>query len=139
MAFFTTSKKKPITKIKKKLAPEKIAEAGLTTVVRTKAVPSSENWGGAKVIKEEISVHEFITTPARVGAQWMFSIEVSPGEWQGLRLYVERPCYEEEVERVKEEVIREVKDEAEVQKRILVQEVSQKFFASQRGEFALDG
>lgn len=143
MAFFTTSKKRKSRSKgeKRKPAPAKIAvETGFIKVVRSKVAPFSENGVEGNILKEEINVHEFITTPARISAQWMFSIEVSPGEWQGFRLYVERPCYVEEIDKVKGEVIKEVKAEADVQRRILVQELSQKYFAgNQKGEFTLGG
>lgn len=77
------------------------------------------------VVKEEISVRTFVTEPARVGAQWMWSAEevkeVGKGklesEWHGFRIYLEVPCYAERIVETQREVIEEVKREAEQQHR----------------------
>lgn len=77
------------------------------------------------VIKEEITVRTFVTEPARVGAQWMWSAEevkeVGKGklesEWHGFRIYLEVPCYVERIVETQREVIEEVRREAEQQHR----------------------
>lgn len=77
------------------------------------------------VLKEEINVRTFVTEPARVGAQWMWSAEevkeVGKGklesEWHGFRIYLEVPCYIERIIETQREVVEEVKREAEQQHR----------------------
>jgi|CXWL01.1.fsa_nt_gi hypothetical protein len=77
------------------------------------------------VVKEEVSVRTFVTEPARVGAQMMWSAEevkeVGKGklesEWHGFRIYLEVPCYVERLVETQREVIEEVKREAEQQHR----------------------
>lgn len=98
-------------------------------VTRQKKLPPTEPEETGEVIYESIEVHKFVTDPARVGAQWMTSIEVSPGEWIGVRIYVERPCYNEEVPETIDRVVREAKEEVERQKKNIIHGVALEHFA----------
>lgn len=80
---------------------------------------------GEEVVKQEISVRTFVTDPAKVGAQWMWSAEevneMPDGKfessWHGFRIYLEVPCYVERIVETQREIIEEVKREADQQYR----------------------
>jgi len=92
------------------------------TIPKSVFVGDSEN---EMVVKEEVNVRTFVTEPAKVGAQWMWSAEevreVGKGKlestWHGFRIYLEVPCYIERIVETQREVIEEVKREAEQQYR----------------------
>ena len=118
------------------IAPKLIVANQVMRVTVPRSVFSGED--GELVRKEEISVRIFVTEPAKVGAQWMWSAEEVKetgkgkleSEWHGFRISIEVPCYVERVEEVKREVIEEVKREAEQQKREFVARSTKQTFGS---------
>lgn len=89
------------------------------------------------VLKEEISVRRFVTSPARVRAEWGWSVEevkeVGKGklesEWGRFVISLEVPCYIERLVETQREVIEEVKREAEAQRKEHVGKAARRDFA----------
>lgn len=106
----------------------------IVKVTVPKSVFSSE--AEEAVLKEEIEVRTFVTEPARIGAQWMWSAEevkeVGKGklesEWHGFRIYIEVPCYVERLVETQREVIEKVKMEAQVQYREFISRAAKRDF-----------
>ena len=61
------------------------------------------------VIDRQVTTHVFTAPPARVGAEFKISFQVSSEKWAGLRVWTERPCAPEDVGVTREAVINETR------------------------------
>ena len=111
--------------------PSEYIVASTRTFQRTKSADPMAELPPPTQAETQSEFHIFKTRPAAVSAQWRFSLQVAVGEqaeWQGFQLTIERPCYTEQIEETKEQVIAEVKEEVERQKQRLVEEIGGEFF-----------
>ena len=74
--------------------------------------------------KEIIEVIPFLTEPARVSIEAICSYEVAHGpeggEWRGIRIRHEVPCYREQLDEVALQVTEKVKAALEIERRELI-------------------
>lgn len=85
------------------------------------------------VIDRQISAHTFAAPPARVGAEFRVSFQVSNEEWTGVRVWTERPCELEDVEAAREAVINETRAALDHQHRRLLHDAAAAYRREQPG------
>ncbi len=78
----------------------------------------------ATVVDRQVSVHTFTVPPARVGAEFRVSLQISSDKWAGVRVWTERPCTPEDVEATREAVITETREALDHQYRKLLHEAA---------------
>ena len=123
---------KPAKKKRKASRKKSVVEAGTVKVARVKGgrgiVVDEES--KEEVVKAEKSIHTFVTDPARVGVQFMDSMQISSSEWRGVRVYVERPCYVEEIDKTIDEVTTQAKALLETQRKEIILKAGQEYFGT---------
>mgnify|MGYP001563266675 CR=1 FL=1 len=109
-----------------------IVEAGVVKVAKVKGGKGIvvEEESKEEMVTEEIGIRRFVTDPARVGVQFMDSMQISSSEWRGVRVYVERPCYVEEIDKTIDEVTTQAKALLETQRKEIILKAGQEYFGT---------
>lgn len=85
------------------------------------------------VVDRQVTTHVFAVPPARVGAQFQVSVQISSDQWMGVRVWTERPCAPEDVETTREAVITETREVLDRQYRRLLHEAAAAYRLDQPG------
>jgi len=109
------------------------AVAGTTVVSRIKTNPGENET--AKPVTERVRIERFVTEPAKVGIQQAISVETRDGEWRGFRVYIERPCYKEEIAATVRQVEQESAHLLERYREILAQESTESLLAQSEASY----
>lgn len=114
--------------------PQVFVESGQQeTAVIHVATAVSENEGQVNVVDRQVTTHVFTAPPARVGAQFQVSFQVSNDQWMGVRVWTERPCATEDVETTRELVISETRAALDHQYQRLLHEAAAAYRIEQPG------
>lgn len=80
---------------------------------------------------ETLEIIPFQTTPAQVGIQVQSSIQIIEQEWRGARVYIQKPCYREEIDDTLEWVARKAKERLELERREIILRAASEHFSGQ--------
>lgn len=81
---------------------------------------------------ETIEIIPFQTEPARVGIQRGCSMSLIQDDWQTFRIYVEYPCYREQVDDTIEKAVRIADERTELERRKIIMKAGQQAFGENR-------
>lgn len=104
--------------------------------------PEDEIENELPIEENVLDVHVFVTTPAVIGVQYQATDKVGDERWEGIRVYTQRPCYNEEVEETRVKVIEESKRAvyAEMEKlNVQLADAYRQKFDGERKEESYDG